>query len=46
MLAVIVETGITTIAGIVYMLFERRKDAKRQNLQDVIDQAKKEMNKL
>ena len=45
-LAVIVETGITTIASIIYMLNERKKDEKRQALQDTIDEAKREMEKL
>ena len=42
----IVETGITTIASIVNMIAERKKDEKRQELQSTIDDAKREMEKL
>ena len=45
-LAVIVETGITTIASIVNMIAERKKDEKRQELQSTIDDAKRKMEKL
>lgn len=42
----IVEAGITTIASIVYMLYERRKEEKRLDLQQLIDEAKNKMEKL
>ncbi len=42
----IVEAGITTVASIVYMLYERRKDEKRLDLQQLIDDAKNKMERL
>lgn len=45
-LVAIVEAGITTVASIVYMLYERHKDEKRLDLQQLIDEAKNKMEKL
>lgn len=45
-LVAIVEAGITTVASIVYMIYERRKDEKRLDLQQLIDEAKNKMEKL
>ena len=42
----IVEAGITTIASIVYMLSEKKKDEKRQDLELKIEEAKRKLEKL
>lgn len=46
MLAAIIEAGIVAVSGLIGIVSERRKDEKRSQLQQKIDDAEREMKRL